>query len=133
MLWKYQNIISVRARTNIGSAVIVALTLALAGCAGLGGSLLPAELERNLATDGTSEDHKFAATLYEREAQRLETEAARSEDRVETLERMALDPKGVQRSLLIRHAGQNRKHAADLRVLANQHLLKAQQLSEKKS
>ncbi len=32
MLWKYQNIISVRARTNIGIAVIVALNLVLAGC-----------------------------------------------------------------------------------------------------
>lgn len=132
MLWKYQNIISVRARTNIESTVIFALTLALAGCAGPGGSLLPAGLEGNLAADGTSEDHMVEATLYEKEAQRLATEAARREDRIKMLERMALDPKGFQRSLLLSQVRQNRKHTGELQELANQHVLSARQLREKK-
>jgi hypothetical protein len=132
MSWRNQNIICAGARTNSGSAVIFALNRVLAGCASPGGTLLPAELERNLAADGTSEDHEVAATLYEKEAQQLETEAARSEDRVKTLERMALDPQGFQRSHLLSHVRQNRKHAGELQALANQHVLSARQLNEKK-
>lgn len=102
------DIICERTVLRCAIALIMMLSLLSIGCTSAGDRVLPLELENRLAANGSPDDHKAAADLYQQEAQRLETEATKSEVRAARLERMAIDPKGVQRSLLLSKANKKK-------------------------
>ncbi|MBA3967421.1 MAG: FixH family protein [Nitrospirales bacterium] len=109
MLQKCQEIICTRAAASMVNAVILTLSLLVTSYAGSGDRVLPIELENKMAADRNPDDHKAVADLYQNDTQRLEEEATLSEGRATRLKRMAIDPKGVQRSLLLSKANTNRK------------------------
>jgi len=127
MLCMLKNIIRRPAQLNVAGAVLAILTLGMVitGCVSARDSMLPLQLESRLAGNGNADDHQAAAVLYETEAQRLEAEALKYEQRAEALGRQLMDPKGFRRSGLLTLVGKNRKEAAELRELSAMHHTKA--------
>ncbi|MGH7184584.1 MAG: hypothetical protein ACREJN_21775, partial [Nitrospiraceae bacterium] len=80
--------------------------LSLTGCSGV----LPGTLEEKLATNGTEEDYRMAAKMYQKKARELEAEAVQYETAAAKVSR-DMDPKGFERAAL-RMAAQEKRHDA---------------------
>ena len=100
---------------------------ALAGCAEMGIS----HVATQVGTPATADDHLNAALMYDKQAQQLELEALKFEAenaRITTYE----DPKGFRRSALKIAAQRCRKEVAEMKELAAQHRLKAEEQEKKR-
>ena len=100
--------------------------LTLTGC----GGVLPATLEKTLATGGTADDHLAAARLYQDKARELKTNAAQFETAISKIGPYD-DPKGFRRAALTMGAQENRYEAGQMQELYAAHLAQAQTLHGK--
>ncbi|MGH7489385.1 MAG: hypothetical protein ACREMY_27855 [bacterium] len=98
---------------RFNTSILVALAmvplvglLSLTGCSGV----LPGTLEEKLATNGTEEDYRMAAKMYQKKARELEAEAVQYETAAAKVSR-DMDPKGFERAAL-RMGGQKKRHDA---------------------
>ena len=113
---------------RVGVLVLFALgsLLTLAGCSGV----LPATLEKKLASGGTADDHLAAAMLYQNKARELEVEAVEYEAQVPKAGRSG-DSKGFHHEALRMAAQQKRYAAKQMEELYASHLAQAQALHGK--
>lgn len=102
--------------------------LGLTGC----GSVLPAQLDSRLASNGNAEDHMAAAMLYQKEAEQLSAKAIQYEERASQI-RSLEDPKGFRRGAFEIAAQENRTKAKEMEQLYAAHFEKAQTMYGKKN
>jgi hypothetical protein len=111
------------------SAVFLLIAMGNVGCSFAGGQILPAGLdERISSSNGTADDHRTAAHLYQQEAQRLADEAAvyaRKADSISQLE----DTKGFRRSALKTAAQERQKQSAEILQLVTKHQQNAESVT----
>lgn len=104
----------------------------LLGCASADTGVIPTQLESRVTSDGTADDHMAAATLYLREAQRLQAEAARYEQEAAAITHPE-DSKGFRRNELLEAAQSSRSKAAKMQQLYTAHYQKALTMTGKQS
>lgn len=109
-------------------AVLVSTAVVLAGCSIAGERGLPADLETQLASNGTADDHMAAALFYQREAERARADAEQYEVEAAAISPLE-DTKGFRRNALITAAQARRKEAGDMMQRYATHQTKAQTMS----
>lgn len=118
-------VVSMGARIGIAAFVLIATGWVMPGFSIAGESVLPSQLESRLASNGTADDHLAAALLYQKEAQRAQTEGNKYTQAAASI-RPIEDPKGFRRSALMRTAQQNQKYAVEMLQLYAAHQAKAE-------
>ena len=103
---------------------VTALALVLLGLTGCT-TVLPGQLQGKLDANGSADDHMAAAMLYQTEAQRLDAEVDRYEQRLASIGPNA-DPKGFHRESLRIAVEENRRAAERMERLYASHFEKAQ-------
>lgn len=96
MLQKCQEMFCTRAAASMVNAVLLTLSLFVTSYAGSDNRVLL-----------IPHDHKAIVDIFQNDIQRLEAGTTLSAERATRLTRMAIDPKGVQRPLLLNQANKN--------------------------
>ena len=119
-------------KPNRGKTALLTLSvlafLGLTGCS----TVIPADLQGKLASNGNADDHMAAAMLYQNKAGQLAGEAERYEA-VASKVGLYEDPKGFRRSALTTAAQGTRNRAKQMETLYAAHFEKAQTMYGKKS
>lgn len=103
------------------SAVFLLLALGNVGCSLAGSQILPAGLEERVSSsNGTADDHRTAANLYQQEAQRLADEAAVYARKAESISHHE-DTKGFRRSALKTAAQERQRQSDEILQLVTKH------------
>ncbi|HLZ34990.1 MAG TPA: hypothetical protein VKP13_13320 [Nitrospira sp.] len=113
------------------STVLSLTIMGSVGCSIANDQILPATLEHRISTsNGTADDHIAAALLYQQQAQREKSEAAKYEQTAASIKPIE-DPKGFRRSALTTAAQEHRKTAGEMQELYAAHEAKAQTMMGK--
>jgi hypothetical protein len=111
------------------SAVFLLIAMGNVGCSLAGDQILPAGLEERISSsNGTADDHRTAAQLYQQEAQRLAAEAAiyaRKADSISQLE----DTKGFRQNALKTAAQVRQKQSAEILQIVTKHQQNAESVT----
>jgi hypothetical protein len=109
------------------AAVVVLLVSleAAMSCSGAADRVLPPV---EVTSDGSADDHRSAAALYQQEAQRLEAQAQKYADEAAAIKPLE-DTKGFRRNALIRTAQNFREKAREMQQLYVSHVRKAETMT----
>jgi hypothetical protein len=95
------------------------------GCSFARDQVLPSDLQNDVASHGTADDHLAAALLYQKEAQQAQAEVSKYRQTAASI-RPIEDPKGFRRSALTTAAQERQQYAGEMQQLYAAHLSKAE-------
>ena len=101
--------------------------LGLTGCS----TVIPADLQSKLASNGSADDHMAAAVLYQDRMNQLGADADRYQAAASTIS-LHEDPKGFRRSALMTAAQEARSRARQMEARYAGHVEQAQAMDGKK-
>jgi hypothetical protein len=125
-----ETVVTVRSTLGIVTFVLLSIGWVTSGCSIAGERVLPGQLETQLASNGTADDHLTAALLYQKEAQRAQAEVNKYTQAAAAI-RPIEDPKGLRRSALITAAQEQQKYAGEMQQLYAVHQTKAETMMGK--
>jgi hypothetical protein len=108
------------------SAMFLLMPMGNVGCSFATDQILPSHLESRISSSqGTADDHRTAAVLYQQQAQLATTEAAKYEQAAASIKAIE-DPKGFRRNALMTAAQEQQRTADEMQQLSAAHEAKAQ-------
>jgi hypothetical protein len=108
------------------SAMFLLMPMGNIGCSFATDQVLPANLESRISSsNGTAEDHRTAAMLYQQQAQLARTEADKYKQAAASIKPIE-DPKGFRRNALMMAAQEQQRTAEEMQQLYATHEAKAQ-------
>lgn len=112
----------------MAALTLLATGWTVGGCAGE--RVLPGQLQSRISSNGTADDHLAAALLYQKEAQRAQTDASKYERAAASIKPIE-DPKGFRRSALMTAAQTHQQYAGEMQQLYAAHQTKAETMMGK--
>jgi hypothetical protein len=108
--------------------LFVSLSSITISCSTASDRALPPPLEGRVTDEGSIDDHRAAAALYQQEAQRLDAEARKYAEEAAAITPLE-DTKGFRRNALLRTAQNLREKAREMQQLYVSHAMKAETMT----